>query len=329
MDKNETAVLLLSCRSRVNLILVRNLIKLVLFFSLSFMVLFLISTAFRFLALRVEWIRLLSQEREAVLLELIAAARWALSLGLYGGILLGVSYAVRKAVFAPLAIPCVALLTLVFTYGIGQAIAGWENVPPARTSIRPLGGPGLILSNTVRSTATVIILLQGPTHPNEGRVVAIPGKPLLYQADFAGKDIVAASLPPAPFRDDSPWFLKSLVIDLRLNSEILRSRFNGGQMAFLIYTGSLVFFLCSLMFILKLSAWPLANLFLGCLAFRGVLALEVFFNTPEIQDVFDSFLQNRLPVSMAVPLIFCGAGILIYLYSFLVFLAKGQSDYGR
>ena len=329
MDKNETAVLLLSCRSRVNLNIVRKLIKLVLFFSLSFTVLFLISTAFRFLALRVEWIRLLSQEREAVLLELLAAARWALSLGLYGGILLVLSYSVRKGLFTPLAILCIALLTLGFTYGIGQAVASWENVPPERTPTRPLGGPGLILANTVRSTATVIILLQGPTQPAGSRVVATPGSPLLYQAEFAGKDLAMASLPPAPFRDDSPWFLKSLVIDLRLNSEILRQRFNGGLLPFLIYTGSLVFFLCSLMFILKLSAWPLANLFLGCLAFRGVLALEVFFNTPEIQDVFDSFLQNRLPVSMAVPLIFCGAGILIYLYSFLVFLAKGQSDYGR
>ena len=320
---------MLSCRSRVNLIIVRKLIKLVLFYSLSFMVLFLVSTAFRFLALRVEWIRMLSQEREAVLLELIAAARWALSLGLYGGILLGVSYAVRKEVFAPLAILCVASLTLVFTYGIGQAIEGWENVPPERTSTRPLGSPGLILANTVRSTATVIVLLQGPTPPDGSRVVATPGRPLLYQAEFAGRDLATVSLPPAPFRDDSPWFLKSLIIDLRLNSEILRQRFNGGLLPFLIYTGSLVFFLCSLMFILKLSAWPLANLFLGCLAFRGVLALEVFFNTPDMREVFDSFLQNHLPVSLVVPLIFCGAGLLIYLYSFLVFLAKGKNDYGR
>ena len=320
---------MLSGRSRVNLNIVRKLIKLVLFFSLSFMVLFLVSTALRFLTLRVEWIRMLSQEREAVLLELIVAARWALSLGLYGGILIGLSYAVRKEIFAPVAILCVALMTLGFTYGIGQAIESWENVPPSKTSTQPLGSPGLILANTVRSTATVIILLQGPTQPAGSRVVATPGKPLVYQAEFAGKDMVTIGLPPAPFRDDSPWFLKSLAIDLRLNAEILRQHFNGGLLPFLMYAGSLVFFLCSLMFIFKFSAWPLANLFLCCLAFRGVLALEIFFNTPEIQDVFDSFLQNRLPISIVVPLIFCGVGILVYLYSFLVFLAKRQSDYGN
>jgi len=276
------------------------------------------------LALRVEWIRALSLERETELLELITAARWALSLGLYGGILLGLGYAVRKEVFAPMALLCVALLTTVFIYGISQLLENMENVPPARTPTQALGEPGLILANTTRSGGTVIVLLQGPAQPDGSRVVATPGKPLLYQAVFAGKDMAAVSLPPAPFSDDSPWFLKSLAIDLRLNADILRQRFNEGQTTFLIYTGSLVFFLCSLLFILKLSVWPLANLFLGCLAFRGVLALEVFFNTPEMRDVFDSFLQNRLPLSMAVPLIFCGVGILVYLYSFLVFLVKRQ-----
>jgi len=308
---------------------VRKLVKLVLFFSLNFVVLFMVSTALRFLALRVEWIRTLSLERETVLLELITAARWSLSFGLYGGILLGLSYAVRKEVFAPMAILCVALLTFVFVYGIGQLLENMENVPPARTPTHALGEPGLILANSARPSGTVIVLLQGPAQPNGSRVVATPGKPLLYQEEFAGKDLAAASLPPAPFSDDSPWFLKSLVIDLRLNAEILRQRFIEGLLPSLIYTGSLIFFLCSLMFILKLSAWPLANLFLGCLAFRGVLALEIFFNTPEMRDIFDSFLQDRLPLSMAVPLIFCGVGVLIYLYSFLVSLAKRLGSYAN
>ena len=328
MEKNGIGVPLRSCRSRVNLNVVRKLVKLVLFFSLNFAVLFLVSTGLRFLALRVEWIRALSLEREAMLLELIAAARWALSLGLYGGILLGLSYAVRKTVFAPAAILCVALLTAAFTFGIGQAVESWGNVPPARTPTQPLGKPGVILANTVRPAGTAIVLLQGPAQPGGSRVVITPGKPLLYQPEFAGKNLSSVSLPPVPFNDDCPWFLKSLAIDLRLNSEILRQHINEGLLPFLMYAGSLIFFLCSLMFILKFSAWPLANLFLGCLAFRGVLAMEIFFNTPEMQDVFDSFLQNRLPLAMAVPLIFCGVGLLIYLYSFLIFWVKKQGNYG-
>jgi hypothetical protein len=306
---------------------VRKLVKLVLFYSLSFAILFLITTGLRFLVLRIEWVRALSLEREVVLVELITAARWALSLSVYGGILLGLSYAVRQRVFALMAIPCIALLTIGFTFGIGQLLEDWEHVPPAKILAQPLGKPGLILSNNVRPAGTVLILLEGTAKPDGSRVVATPGKPLLYQERFPGKDMSLLSLPPAPFSDNCPWFLKSLAIDLRLNAQNVRRQINAGLLPFLTYAGTLVFLLCSLMFILKFSAWPLANLFLGCLAFRGVLALELFFKTPEMQEVFDSFLQNRLPLSWAVPLIFCVVGLLAYLYSFLVYLVKRQSNY--
>jgi hypothetical protein len=308
--------------------IVRKLIKLVIFFTLSFAILFLIATGLRYLALRVDWIRTLSPEKESVLYELINAARWALSFVLYGGVIAGLSYAVRKEVFAPVALLCVIALTVGFTYGIGQIIENWEGTPSARVPAKTLGKPGVILANTARSTGTVIVLLQGPAEPDGSRVVATPGKPMAYQAEFAGRNLPSTSLPPAQFTDNTPWFLKSLSIDLRLNTEILRRYYHEGSLPFLTYSGSLVFFLCSLIFIFKLSAWPLANLFLGCLAFRGVLALEIFFNTPEIQDTFYSFLQNRLPLPLVVPLIFCAFGLLAYLYSFLVFLARRQNYAG-
>ena len=314
--------------SHVNLNIVRKLVNLALFFTLSFVILFLVSTGLRFLTLRIEWIRALSPAQEAAMGDLITAARWALSLGLYGGILIGLSYAVRHEIFSPTAILCVALLTICFTYGIILTLERWEQTPFTATQAQSLGQPGLILANSVRPESTVIVLLQGPQQPGGSRVVATPGKPLLYQEEFAGKDLSLYSLPPAPFGDDTPWFLKSLAIDLRLNAEILKQHY-ADTFSFWIYTGSLIFLLCSLMFILKLTAWPLANLVVGCLAFRGVLALEIFFNTPEMQEIFDSILQNRLPLSMAVPLIFCAVGLLGFLYLFLVFLVKGQSGYER
>jgi len=313
--------------SRVILNIVRKLVKLVLFYSLSFAILFLVTTGLRFLVLRIEWVRALSQEREAILVELITAARWALSLSVYGGVLLGLSYAVRREVFALTAIICVAVLTIGFTFGIGQLLEDWEHVPPAKTLVQPLGSPGLILSNNVRPASTVLILLEGPAKPGGSRVVATPGKPMLYQEKFAGKDLSLLSLPPAPFSDNCPWFLKSLAIDLQLSANNMRQYVNAGLLPFLMYAGTLVFLLCSLMFILRFSVWPLANLFLGCLAYRGILALELFFRTPEMQDVFDSFLQNRLPRVWAIPLIFCVVGLLAYLYSFLVYLLKRQSNY--
>jgi len=299
----------------------------VLFYSLSFAILFLVATGLRFLELRIEWIRSLSQEKEVVLVELITAARWALSLSVYGGILLGLSYAVRRGIFALTAILCVGVMTIGFTFGIGLLLEDWEHVPSAKIPMQPLGKPGLILSNNVRPVGTALILLEGSAKPDGSRVVATPGKPLLYQEKFPGKDMSLLSLPPAPFSDNCPWFLKSLAIDLQLNAQNVRRQVNAGLMPFLMYAGTLAFLLCSLMFILKFSAWPLANLFLGCLAFRGVLALELFFKTPEMQEIFDSFLQNRLPLSWVVPLIFCAVGLLACLYSFLVYLVKRQSNY--
>ena len=314
--------------SSVILIIVRKLLKLVLFFSLSFVLLFLVTTGLRFLTLRVEWIRALSLEQGAVLADLITAARWALSLCLYGGILIGLSYAVRKEVFAPVALPCIILLTLVFIWGASELVENMENVPSDKTRELPLGRPGLILSNTILPSGTVIVLLEGPVIPNGSRVVATPGRPMLYQSEFAGRDLSVANLPPAPFINDCPWFLRSLAIDLRLNAELLWKHLDNGLLPFLIQTGSLVFLLCSLMFLLRLSAWPLVDLFLGCLAFRGVLSLEVFFHTPEMQEVFASFLQNRLPLPLVVPVIFCGVGLLTCLYTLLVYLIKGRYRYG-
>jgi len=306
------------------LIIVRKLLKLVLFFSLSFALLFLVTTGLRFLILRVEWVRALSQEQGPILVDLVTAARWALSFTLYGGILIVLSYVVRKEVFAPVALPCIIVLTLAFIWGIGLLVENVENVPSDKTREPPLGKPGLILSNTILPSGTVIVLLEGPAEPTGSRVVATPGRSMLYQSEFAGKNLAITDLPPAPFINDCPWFLKSLAIDLRLNAELLWRHLDTGLQPFLIQTGSLIFLLCSLMFILRLSAWPLVDLFLGCLAFRGVLSLEIFFHTPEMQNVFNSFVQNRLPLSLVVPVIFCGVGLLVCLYSILLYLVKGR-----
>jgi hypothetical protein len=305
---------------------VKNLAKLVLFFSLSFAVLFVTAGGLRYLALRVDWLRTLPRQPETMLTGLITAGHWALSLALYGSLLLSLAYAARGHFFAPITAVCLAALSLAVCFGISLALKHWELVPSAQDEVKVLGEPGLILTNAIRHTEAAIVLLEGPADPRLPRVTAIPGQPLLFQPEPAGPDNTAPSLPPIPFRNDSPWFLKSLAIDLRLSAGQLEQRLNQGLYPFLIYAGALILFLCSLGCIFKLSAWPLANLFMGCLAFRGILALEIFFNAPEIQDMFESFLENRLPPSFAVPLIFCALGILVYLYSMLVYLAKRRRD---
>jgi hypothetical protein len=308
---------------------VKKLIKLALFFSISFAILFLVAAGMRFLAIRVEWVKSLSNQPQAVLTGLIAAVRWALPLALYGGMLLGLSYAVRYKVFAPLAIPCMLALSAVFVCGVTILAKNWENIPPEKNLPQHLGGPGLLLSNPNRQTGTVIVLLQGPAEPDRARVIAVPGRPLLHQAEYTGRDSI--SLPPAPFVDNTPWFLKSLAFDLRLSAENLQARFDqrssAGLVPFLTYAGALIFLLSSFWFVMKFSAWPLANMCLGCLIFRGLLALETFFNSSEMQETFSSFFQNRLPASFVAPLIFCAFALLAHLYSFLEKKKKRQDRY--
>lgn len=303
----------------------KNLAKLVLFFSLSFAVLFLAATGVRFLALRVDWVRTLPQRPETVLTSLITAAQWALSLALYGSILSSLSYAARNSCFFITTVISLIILPLVFSLSISMGLKHWSFVPPAHNNTKPLGENGLILSNALSRSETAIILLKGPADPHGPRVAAIPGQPLIYQTEAPAR--AGLVLPPIPFGNETPWFLKSIAIDIRLNALEIQKRFSEGLIPFLVYTGALIFLLSSFGFLFKLSAWPLANLFLGCLAFRGILALEVFFNSPEMQEVFSSFLENRLPLDLAVPLIFCGIGLLVHIYSVLVFLAKKRDDY--
>jgi small-conductance mechanosensitive channel len=300
----------------------KKLARLVLFFSLAFAVLFLASTGLRFLAIRVNWIRTLPREPETMLSELVMAARWALSLGIYGSLLLTLNYAAEKRIFAPLTTLSLLILSLGFSFGLSAALERMDNVPPARDIAKPLGEAGMILTRNDIS----IVLLRGPEEARGPRVVAIPGRPIFYQAEPVGPNNTVLSLPPIPFRDESPWFLKSIAIDINLSAGQLQSHYRQGLVPFLVYAGALIFFLGSLGFILKLSAWPLANLFVGCLAFRGILALEIFLNSPEIQDLFESFLGKRFPLSLTVPLIFCALGALVYLYSVLVYLAGRRSN---
>ena len=299
--------------------------KLALFFSLSFVILFLAAAGFRFLSLLVDWVRVLPQKSETFLTILITAAHWALSLAMYLSIVITLSYAARKRYIAPMTVLCVMILAMGFNFGVSSALHHWQHVPPAQISGKYLGENGLILSNSLNRNETAVILLNGSAEPLGPRVTAMPDRPLYFQESTANAQV---TFPPIPFTDNSPWFIKSLAIDIRLNAEQIQQRFNEGYIPYLIYAGSLVFLLCSLGFIFNLSAWPLANLFLGILAFRGILAAETFFNTPEMQELFRTFLRNMMPSSLAVPAIFAGFGILVHLYSILVYIAKrhGKND---
>jgi len=304
---------------------VSKLVRLAVHFILCFIGVFLVSAGIRFLAMRLDWARLLTMQPEALRNEVSAAIQWAISFSLYASIILGLCFISREKVFALLAIPCMAVLAFGLAYGanigldnIGSMISGKKITPP-------VGGPGLILANPIRPNGTAVVLLDGPSKPGGARIVISFDRPMLYQETFPGKDAFPSSIPLAPIEEESPWLFKSIAIDFKLSAENMHRLYTEGLMPFLVYTGALIVLLISFLFIMDLSAWPLANFFLCCLAFRGVLSLETLFNSPDIQTFFNSYLQNYLPISAVVPMIFCVAGLLIYLYSFLVYLVKRKS----
>jgi hypothetical protein len=304
--------------------IVKNFTKLALLFSVSFFIIFIVSTGFRFLALHVSWIKTLPPQPESSLTLVIAAAQWALSFALFSAILFSLGYSLRRAFNSLMAVISIMSFSIFFCTGISVLLKNWEAVPPAQTAVVRLGSNGLILSNSLNRNETAVILLKGSTESRGPRVTSLPDQPLIFQESAGGNFY----LPNVPFGDDTPWFLRSLTIDIRLNAEIFQKRFNESFFFFFIYAGSLIFLLCSLGYAIKFSAWPLVNLFLGILVFRGILSLETFLNTPEMLEIISSFTKNMIPVSLAVPLIFLISGTLIHLYSFLVFVTRKQANDG-
>ena len=274
------------------------------------------------MSLRIEWTKVLPPRPETALILLISAAHWALSLTLFSSIIITLNYAVRRKYFALMSLLIVMGLSFIYCFGMSIALEHWQAVPPAKTAAIPLGGKGVILSNTLNRNETAIILLNGTTDPLGPHVIAIPDQPLAYSR--TGNPNV--DLPSVPFGDDTPWFLKDIDIDIKLNADMFKRKFAEGFYYYLLYVGSLIYLLCSLGYAIKFSVWPLANLFLTTLVFRGILALNTFFNTQEMQQVATSFLQKRLPITFALPYAFLAFGTLVNVFSFLIFAARRKVE---
>jgi hypothetical protein len=298
----------------------KNLARLALAFTICFIVIFAVSALLNFLGLWVKAVKTVPF-REGVIGDFIASGAKALPAALYITVLLSLSYTVRKKMPVSLSIIGIFVLAFGFTLAFALGIGHLDNVnlaPPVFKTIE--GAPGLILSRG----DTSMILLKRSNVPGGPRIAVIPGQPLLYQERPLGPDNTALSLPSLPFRTDETWFISSIAVDFDLVSREFKNRLGQGLLWFCVYAGALIFFLSSLRFLLKLSQWPLANLFLGALVFRGILAMQTFLDTPEIEGFLKSFLGERLLGPVLTPLVFCVLGTLIVVYTLLVSLARGR-----
>jgi hypothetical protein len=251
--------------------------------------------------------------------ETLSAAWNAIPMGLYVALLFSLSYAVRRN------IPVLAAFCILWTTALALTLGLFLGVdlltafagPPGTGRQAPaLGSPGLILSEG----SMAAILIEAPGKAGGRRVVSMPGRSLGYQASPG----VPEPLPPAPFyREESP-FLDKLRLEGSLFADRLYLLFREGLIPFLLYTGSLIFLLVSLRFVLDLSDWPLANLLMGALIFRGVLSFEGFISIKDVRALIRSFIGDRFPESLLSPLVFCGMGFLFIVYTRLVFLGRNR-----
>jgi len=93
-----------------------------------------------------------------------------------------------------------------------------------------------------------------------------------------------------------------------------------------VYVFALILLMVSLRFLFGVSRWPLANLFLGALAFRGIVALEALLNAREVNSLIDTFLTGRLSPTLITPVIFASLAVLFILYTLLVHIARPRRN---
>jgi hypothetical protein len=288
------------------------------------MVIFPAASVIRYLHIWIDAARLIPAGTLEIFASMILAGQWALPVTLYASVLLTLSYSARKGFSLFLSILCVFVLSSGFTAGLSLGLfhANSSVVLPGMAEPPALGGPGLILTQGEGETA--VVLLDGPSKPEGSRVIAIPGRPLIYQKTPVGPVNAGFTLPSIPFRIGGPYFITSLFIDFSLAAGQFRDRLNEGLVSFGIYLGALCFLLSSLRFVMDLTSWPLANVFLGALVFRGILAAGTFLDSAEIQQFIPLFLKADIPQALITPIIFCALAALIVLYTLLVNLARGR-----
>jgi hypothetical protein len=295
-----------------------NIARLALFFSVFFVISFVLAGAFEGVRLAVDAATTIPAAPPVGLGQFAGALQKIFPLILYCAILMGLSYSARRAVAPFAAILSVCILAGGGALGLSLGLRNLEarSVAPLRSGGEPktLGSPGLILSRW----DVAVALLGDPGKSQSSRVVSIPGRPLIYQETPSGPDN-AVTL----FRSGGFALMQSLLVDSALAAEQLETRLNRGLLAFALYGGALILLLSSLRFVLDLSSWPLANLFCGALVFRGVLALQTFVDSRSVQTFIAAFFDHRIDETIISPVIFACLALLILLYTLLINVARG------
>jgi hypothetical protein len=301
-----------------------DILRLIRVICLWFIIAFVLFTMVNFLALKIHAVRSLWLLQSNM--ELFASAVWSsLPPVIYLVILIGLSYSARRGIGILLSFICVCVISLVWLTLFTLMFSTAYKVVDLLSNNTPLylGESGLIMEHE----DNVIVLVGGLTDPDRGQVVAKTGEPLRYESE--NDAISSASLrnetesaPLIFFRHDSVQLLGNIQFYFERVSQQLNTRLNESLLSFYVYTASIIFCLCCLRFVFNLSTWPLANIFLGAILFRGVLGVGNLFEQDIVRSLFLRFWVDGVPVSILEPALFCVLGLLFTLAAGIAFLIK-------
>ena len=307
----------------------KNFARFLIFFGLCFLILYITAAGIAFLHVWIDAVGNVPIKSGIPLDEILKSGCWALPFALYLTIVFSINEGRRHRVAWPLIFAGAVVLAGVFTFGVSKGLsnAAAMHAPPLATNHITLGRQGLMLS----SPGAVISLLDRPSNPSGSRVVAVKDRELIYQKVPVGADGKIISLPPIPFQDASAWLSTLILNDLSISGRFIAARLNEGLVPYFAWTLALIVLLVSLGLVFELTHWPLANIFLGLLLFRGVLAFEVFLNSEAAMEYLREFTRGAVPDALITPLIFAAIVALVLIYSFLIFLARvaGNTDTKR
>ncbi|MDR1469055.1 MAG: hypothetical protein LBT00_07150 [Spirochaetaceae bacterium] len=297
----------------------RKIAKLLLFFSLTFTIIFLLSAGLGVLHVWIDAASSVPARSLVAFADFIPSVEWALPFTLYVTTLMAMSYACRTKISTLGAFVVLFLFAFGFTYAVSLGVSHAKGMAlsPMNIGRGTLGKPGLALSGR----GMKVVLLDDPSNAAGERVVSLGDRALFYQPRPTEPDGKPIPLPSAPFKIKNIALFDSLLIDFSLAAKELSIRFADGFMSYAAYAGAIIFILLSLAAVLDIGAWPLANIFIGAVLFRLVLSFEVFICQRDTLEYLAGFLGRWIPAYLVAPCIIGLAGVLLAVYSGLVFAA--------
>jgi hypothetical protein len=232
--------------------------------------------------------------------EFVNAAHTGIPFTLYLSVLLGLSYTARKKIRIIPSIVVIFLLAVGWTVLFAWATA---HIPPhpyvSRTSVS-LARDGLIMTaengqkSVFPSAASPLpsAASEGMLEPDKTPQMPSPAKPL-------------------SFKSDRIFFIQNISKDFLHLAENFDQLRETGFVNFTLYAAGLVVLLVSMRFIMDLSVWALANLFLGFIAFSGIFTFELFINSTSFHRLLLSLVTDGISTSLINPLILCVAGLFV------------------